>query len=904
MLLIVFVAGFLAAAAAPLVVRASPRGAGWLLAAVPGSTVVWLIATAAGIVGEPPLTAELPWIPAVGLNLSLRLDGLSALLAILVTGVGASVLVYAGGYMGSHPRLGRFMSFMMLFLSAMLGIVLADNLLLLYVCWELTTASSWLLIGFEHEDEESRGAAWQALMVTAAGGLAMLAGFVLLGQAAGTYEITAILAQGESLRASPLYLPVLLLVVAGAAAKSALVPLHFWLPNAMAAPTPVSAYLHSAAMVKAGIYLLARLSPVLAGEPEWEWLVAGLGAVTAVVGAWLALLQTDLKRLLAYTTIAALGMMAVALGVGGGAAAHAAMILLFAHGLYKGALFMVAGAVDHGAGSRDLREVGGLAAVMPFTAAAALLAMVSMVGLPPTLGYLAEEALVKAAGHHGLLLLLAVVLAGALYTAAGFVAVLRPLLGRLRAPRPPHEPAASLWLAPAVLGVAGVGLALAPGVLDRTLIAPAAEAVAGRAPRAELSLWHGVGQPFLLGMAMLVAGAGAAGVWDRLRRVARRLTAVGRAGPERGYDLLIRALDRGAERLDRILQHGYLPAYLLVILAAATVLVSIPLLQADLSFGAAWSPVRLHDLLLVVVILAAAAGALVGRSRVAVLAALSTVGFGVALLFAEFGGPDLAMTQVLVDTMLVALVAILLPALPRFDRLSSVRERVARGVVSVAAGAVIATLLLAATAAGPAETVSAFHVARSEEAGGSNVVNTILVSFRAADTLGEVSVLGAAALGALVLLGAAGTRGAASPRQESLVLSLGVKVILPLLLLLSVYLLVGGHHRPGGGFAAALVATVALTVHVFERSRPPERAFLRLRPEMLLGAGLAVMALSGVPALLAREPYLTALWIRDAVPVVQHLGTPLLFDVGVLLAAAGAVLAVTEALEESNPWRS
>lgn len=912
LLTLLFALGFLAAPLAPLIARGARHATGWLLALVPASIAALVLYLLRQPQAPAGLQAHWPWLPSLGLDFALRLDGLAALFALLISGVGALIFIYAAGYMKSKADLGRFFGYLTLFLGAMLGIVLADNLLLLYVCWELTTISSWLLIGFEHRDEAARRAAWQALMVTATGGLSMLAGFVLLGQAAGTYEISALVEQADAVRASGFYPAALALVLIGAAAKSALLPLHFWLPNAMVAPTPVSAYLHSAAMVKAGIYLLARLSPLLADTAAWSWSVTILGGATAVVTAWLALMQTDLKRLLAHTTISALGMMTLALGVGGAEAARAAVVLVFAHALYKGALFMVAGAVDHGAGTRDLSALGGLWRAMPVTFAAALLAMLSMVGLPPTLGFIAEEQLV-AASQHGdaapaVLAFVAALVAGTLYTAAGFVAGLRPFLGRQQAEHAPHEVRFSLWAPPAVLGIVGVALAFLPGVLDHHLMQPAAAAIAGHAPSEELKLWHGVTTPFLLGVAMLIAGGGLALVWGRLREAALRLRALGRFGPDRIYTSAVDGLNRGAAALDRILQHGYLPTYLLLIVLTLIALLTPQLLRIDWRLPVGGPHVQIQDAILVAILLLAALGVIFCRTRLAVVVCMSVIGFGVAILFAMFGAPDLALTQVLVEILLTVLIVLLLPLMPAFGQLDSRAVRLRDAVICVGAGVLITSLLLASKAAGTGETISSYYEAHSaSRGGGRNIVNTILVNFRAIDTLGEVTVLSAAALGVLTLLPRHRRCGAASSASgnESLLLAWAARVLLPVILVFALFLLLSGHHTPGGGFAAALILAAALALYLFGRPRSGERELVRLHPLVLLAVGLLVMVASGLIGLTQQMPFLAALWLPHKLPVLDgfHLGTPVLFDIGVFIAAAGAIFLLLRNLEEHSPWK-
>ncbi len=680
----------------------------------------------------------------------------------------------------------------------------------------------------------------------------------------------------------------------------------------MIAPTPVSAYLHSAAMVKAGVFLLARLSPVLADTIPWAVLTAGIGGVTAVLAAWLALMQTDLKRLLAYTTISALGMMTLVLGVGGAGAALTAVVLLFAHGLYKGGLFMVAGAVEHGAGTRDLRRIRGLWRAMPVTTAAAFLTTASMVGLPPSLGYIAEDRFIgvalERAGFFGWLILAAVLVSGTLYTAAGFTAGLRPFVGRLKAPRDPHEARSGLWAAPILLGVAGFVATFLLKDLDRHLFAPAAFDIADTTPKQALSLWHGITVPFVLGLGMLAGGAVIAVLRNRIRTTMRRLRSLRRVGPNEGYALLVRGLNAITAQLNRRLQHGYLPVYLLVTLLTALVLLALPTWRAGMHIPEGGESIRVQDLLLIGLMLASALGTILMRSRLGAVACTTVVGFSVALLFATHSGPDLAMTQVLAETILTLLIVSLLPRLPQVRVISSRAARLGNAAVCLCIGAVVTMLLFAAKSDTTPSAVSAYYQSQSEQAAhGRNIVNTILVNFRAIDTLGEVSVLAAAAMRVLTLL-----RGRKLDRTRNLgghgssILAVGALALLPLMLVFSAFLLLTGHDEAGGGFAAALVIAVALALYVFAKPRSKDRELIRLHPRVLLATGLLTMVGSGLLALAVGRPFLEAIWLPPVVPLLGglHWGTPLLFDIGVYIASAGAVFLLLRSLEEHSPWKS
>jgi multicomponent Na+:H+ antiporter subunit A len=464
--------GFALAGVAPFLYRVARAKASWTIAALPLGLFTFFASLAGRIAAGQPVTVSYAWVPTLDVNLSFRLDGLSLLFSLLITGIGALIVIYAGGYLAAHHHLGRFYAYLALFMASMLGLVLADNVITLFVFWELTSLSSYLLIGFDHEREAARSAALQALLVTGVGGLAMLAGLLLLGRAAGSLELSNVLGAGEAIRAHPLYLAILLLILAGAFTKSAQFPFHFWLPSAMEAPTPVSAYLHSATMVKAGVYLLARLSPVLGGTEAWIAIVTLTGAATMLVGAAKALLETDLKRILAYSTVSVLGMLTLLLGIGTPRAIEAAMVYLLAHALYKGALFLVAGAVDHETGTREATRLGGLRRAMPITAVAAAAAAVSMVGLPPLFGFIAKELLYEATwGAPDLALVITgvTVLSNTLLMAVAVVVGIQPFAGQaVSTPKKPHEAPWTLWLGPALLGGLGLIGGLFPQVAAST----------------------------------------------------------------------------------------------------------------------------------------------------------------------------------------------------------------------------------------------------------------------------------------------------------------------------------------------------------------------------------------------------------------------------------------------------
>ncbi len=756
---------FALAALAPWLTRRLGGGVGWVLALLPAALFVRVAAWLPLDPGASVVQSR-PWFPGLGVELAFRLDGLSAVFALLITGIGALVLVYAGGYLAGDPRIGRFFATLLAFQGAMLGVVLADDVITLFVFWELTSVTSYLLIGYDHEREGSRAAALKALLVTGAGGLALLAGLLLMAVAGGDLGVTSLrlsALEGVDVRGHGLYPAILVLVLLGAATKSAQVPFHFWLPAAMAAPTPVSAYLHSATMVKAGIYLLARLHPTLGLTVEWEWAVGSVGAVTMVVAAAMALGQNDLKRILAYSTVAVLGILTMLLGVGTGLAIKTTIVFLVAHALYKAALFMVAGNVDHETGTRDVTVLGGLRRALPWTAAAGLLAALSKAGAPPMFGFIGKELLYKTKLDletvGGWLVVAAVAVNVALVATALLVAV-RPFWGRPRAtPKVPHEAPPSMVLGPVVLSLVGLTVGLLPGPFERTLGSAAATAIAGTTIVMDLKLWHGLNVDALTVMALsLVTLATGGAVYLAARRwlepFGRAVTAAGRFGPSRAFQTAVDRLPTAAERFTALVPITTLRSAVLTALLVVLALVAPPLLRVS---GAAdpWLAALPHDLLLIGVALLAAVLAALVRSRLTAVAALGVTGLVMALLFALYGAPDLAMTQIAVETLSVVLLVLVFVALPPVVRRSGGWSRLRDAAVAVAVGATMALAVVATAVVRLDADVARYYLETSvPEAFGSNVVNVILVDFRALDTLGEITVVAVAGIGVAALLAA------------------------------------------------------------------------------------------------------------------------------------------------------
>lgn len=722
----------------------------------------WLLSQGPAALAGQPWRLGIDWLPALGLRLELQLDSLSLIFALLVTGIGALVVAYSIPYMAGEYGLGRYYGSLLFFMLAMLGAILAGNLLVLFICWELTSISSYLLISFHHEDERSQKSALQALLITSAGGLAMLAGFALIGQVYGTFELAAILARPGLLQGHPYYPWALGLILLGAFTKSAQFPFHIWLPNAMVAPTPVSAYLHSATMVKAGLYLLARLSPILGGTAEWQVILVATGLLTMLLGAGRALLRRDLKAILAYTTISTLGAVVALLGLGIAEAVQAALTLVIAHALYKGALFLVAGIIDHETGTRDVGLLGGLWPYLSALAAVSLLAALSMAGLPPTAGFLAKELGYAAilgkppsAGLNGplaLLFLAANACNVALAVVLGYRIFFRPAGGSW-----PHKPHGASWLLllpPATLAGFSWLAGLSPALLDGA-VGAAVTRVQPAGHAHPLQLWHGWGWPLLLSAATLGVGGLLYAAWPRLQSAGARPLlplSVGRA-----YDWLVQVgLPRPATGLIRILQNGSLRTYVMIILAVTVLLVGGALLESRLLAHTIveQEEFRWPEPVMAALLAAAALSVVLARTRLGAIISLGVVGALVTLFYVRFRAPDLALTQLLIESLTVILLLLVFHFLPpEFQARGSWRQTTLEVVIAVAMGALAAALVLLANGIRLGPFIADYYLAHSLPlAHGRNVVNVIVVDFRGFDTLGETTVLAAAALGLYALL--------------------------------------------------------------------------------------------------------------------------------------------------------
>ena len=875
--------------------------------------VVAVAREAPAILDGDVLISETPWLPAIGLGLDMRLDALALVMALVVAGIGVMVLVYAWRYFGpDDPAAVRISALLTLFAGAMLGVVLADDVILLFIAWELTSITSFFLIG---GDGKGRKGATRALLVTALGGLALLAAAVLLSIETGTSSLAAMASDASAVTSSPLLAPIVLLLLLAAGSKSAQFPLHFWLPGAMVAPTPVSTYLHAATMVKAGVYLLLRMAPVFDGVALWQVGLVLVGGTTAVLGAWVAIVQHDLKRLMAYSTVSQLGLLTALIGLGTPLALGIATLHVAAHALFKAALFMTVGVIDHETGTRDLRALGGLRRTLPLTAAAAGLAALSMAGIPPLLGFVTKEealaAFVKGTGSVpwlGTLGLVLIVVASIGTVAYSLRYAVGAFLGTERTPA--HRAPLAFELPALLLALAGLALGpLSPRLTP--LLDVLGEQLGGASPGVKLALWHGITTPLLLSVLIVSGGL-------LLHRLAGPLghRLEGRSGPsgeaafDRVYDatLALGGVVRRSGASDRLV------AYVLPVLAVIGLL----LLRGVTTVGTSGAvpdggPL---EVVLALLIAAAVAGVVQARSRIAAIAALGLTGFLVSGWFALHGAPDLALTQLLVETLTVALVIVVFRRLPdTFARGGWPRRRGAAAIALAVGGGLSALTWMVSGRRGRSEVGTRLLSEAEPITGGDNVVNTILVDFRALDTLGEIAVLLVAALGIYALVRQPESRplGPPDPRPGTLtvdgfrgdgairsaILRLMTSVLAPILLLTSGWLLLRGHDAVGGGFIGGLAAGAAVVLLYLSRGhqRLWQSRWARTLP--MVGVGLTIAAAYGLAGIPIAGAFLSG--GKLALPGGITVAASLVFDVGVFLVVVGLVVAILRHLGQGLP---
>ena len=765
-------APFFAAILTPMVHRLFGRFTGALLALVPAVIFLFLLGFAETIIGGGTVAIAFPWIAAYDLHLSFFIDGLSLVFALTISGVGTLILLYSGAYLAGHHHQGRFLGFMLAFMGAMLGLVLADSLLVLFLFWELTSVISFLLIGFDHTRQAARRGAIQALVITNIGGMALLAGAILAHQFSGSWEMSALRLMDDLLRDHAFYGLVLFCFLGAAFTKSAQFPLHFWLPNAMEAPTPVSAFLHSATMVQAGIYLLDRMNPVLGGTEAWTVLLVGFGALTMIWGALGALKQTDLKQILAQTTIASLGLLALLIGLGSEAAIAAMVVYFVAHALYKAGLFMVAGAIDHETGTREITSLGGLSDKMPASFIAAAMAALSMIGLPLTVGYFAKEEMylgLISGDWLGLAVLAVLIVGNAMLGAVALIVMIRPFLGEaVPLPKAPHEAPIAMLLGPVVLGLGGIVAGVLPDWLGHDVLVPAASSILQAQVESHLTLaldftslllWLSA-LTWLLAILIFRQA-------DRIRTLLRRFdNAVGWTA-DNVFDAAMFGLIRFAGAVTRALHHGRLELYLVLVFAVLAVALFTPMLafggfdwiypDADLGNWAAgfvWPQVQPYEWGVIVLAIAGLLAVLAAPTRLLAILAMGVQGTALALIFLLFGAPDLAFTQLMVEVLSVVILTFVMTRLRLDDRDPRPFEDWARdGTLAVVCGAGVSLLLMLVLNGALDTRLSDLFTATSVPiAHGHNIVNVILVDYRGFDTLGEISVVMGAGIAILALL--------------------------------------------------------------------------------------------------------------------------------------------------------
>ncbi|GLT09248.1 monovalent cation/H+ antiporter subunit A [Sulfitobacter porphyrae] len=879
------------------------------------AALVGLLTNLPAVLAGDVVTAGVDWLPMLGMNFNLMLDGLGFFFAALILGIGLLIITYGRFYLSRDDNMGEFFTYLLLFQGAMVGIVMSDNILLLLVFWELTSLSSFLLIGYWKHLPEGREGARMALTVTGMGGLAMIGGMLILGQIVGSYDLSVILQNREIIQESPLYLPALILILLGCFTKSAQFPFHFWLPHAMAAPTPVSAYLHSATMVKAGIFLMARMWPVLSGTPEWFVIVTSAGLITMVLGAVIALFKHDLKALLAFSTVSHLGLITMLLGTGTAFGAMAAVFHILNHATFKAALFMSAGIIDHETHTRDIRKLGGLRHLMPITFVMATLAALSMAGIPYLNGFLSKEMMLEEASHTVLFntgwLVPALAVIGSLFSAAYcFRLISHTFLGAKRDDYPahPHDPPFGMWAPPALLVVLVVVIGVAPFLVQDFVFLVARAVIGGVAPLDVhyIKIWHGLTPALYMsiaavggGLLVLVSFRPLLRVWD--------------AAPRPEAKVIFEAVIAGAVALARWVIHG-LHNGAFTRYAAIMAVTVVALGYHGWRTGTVGHATRSMQTAGAIEIagwamLVAATLGLVflHRNRLLSLILIAIVGLMVSVGFVVFSAPDLAMTQLTVEVVTIILLLLALNFLPNRTPIESTVLRRMRDVAVALGGGITAALmswhfLLRDTVA---PSISEFHLANSYKGGGgTNVVNVILVDFRGFDTFGEIIVLGIAALLIYALTetlldgpvrARLLNRKPDQPRagdMHPMMMVVLTRVIMPVVLMVGFYIFLRGHNEPGGGFIAGLVVSIAVVMQYMASGFSWAAARQRYPYHGIIGAGVLVAGLTGIGSWFVGKPFLTSDYTYVRIPPFHEfeLATAALFDLGVFLAVVGAVM--------------
>lgn len=897
------------------------------------------------ITGGKAVRYTAAWVPELGLDFALRMDGLAWALAILITGIGLLVVVYARYYMPPSDSLRRLASLLLAFMGAMLGIVLSGNLVQLVFFWELTSLFSFLLIGYWHHAAAARDSARMALIITSSGGLCLFAGVLILGQICGSYDLDRVLASGAVIRAHPLYLPVLILVLLGALSKSAQFPFHFWLPQAMAAPTPVSAYLHSATMVKAGVFLLVRLWPALGGTNEWLWLVGSIGLTTFVLGAVMAVFQQDLKGLLAYSTISNLGLITLLIGLDTPLGQVAAIFHIMNHATFKASLFMAAGIIDHETGTRDIRRLSGLWRVMPITGTLAIVAAAAMGGVPLLNGFLSKEMFfaetIEIHDNSAIDQALPyVVTAASMFTVAYSLRFIRDVFfgpAPEGLPRQPHEPPFLMRFPAGLLVLACLVVGIAPGRTARPVLDAAVRGVLGPTPPTySLAVWHGFTPELLMSIVAVCGGIALYFLLHPYLLVCDGPPLLRHVKGERIFDrVLVFVSWRMARSLERMLGTHRLQPQLQLLFCAALLAGFVPLYMRgfapvgwsetgfDFGFALAWT---------VGVGCALAAAYYAKFHRFAALVCLGGAGLVTCLSFVWLAAPDLALTQLAVETVTTVLLLLGLRWLPKripaHESAGHIRwNRIRDFGIAGAVGAGMAVLAYAIMVRPQPDSISGFFTENAlSKGGGTNIVNVILVDFRGFDTFGEITVLGVVALTVYALLRRFRPAAESIPipeqqrsqneyddarpdrRKGDTVWSimatpaLLMALLFPVIGTTAVFLLLRGHDLPGGGFVAGLTMAVAFILQYVARGTTWAESHLRVLPVRWMGAGLLLAAATGEAAWLFGRPFLSSSFFYLDLPVVGAIpfASALLFDIGVFALVVGATVLMLVAIAHQS----
>ncbi|MEK4007247.1 Na+/H+ antiporter subunit A [Paenibacillus sp. FSL H3-0333] len=924
---------------------------GWLVLAAPLMLFIYFFTRIPVIKGGDLGYETLSWIPSLGIDLVFHLDGLSLLFALLITGMGTLVFIYSIFYLDKRKEeLTPFYVYLLLFMGAMLGVVLSDNLMVLYGFWELTSVSSFLLIAYWHRRQKSRYGAQKSMLITVFGGLAMFAGFLMLYVMTGTFSIREIWSQVGDISGQTLFIPAMLLILLGAFTKSAQFPFHIWLPDAMEAPTPVSAYLHSATMVKAGLYLVARFSPVFAGQHEWFWIVSGVGLITLIYGSIQAMKQTDLKALLAYSTISQLGLIMGLLGMGSAAsfytgeqavfytaATTAALFHLINHAIFKGSLFMVVGIVDHETNTRDLRKLGGLVSLMPVTFTLALIGSFSMAGLPPFAGFLSKEMFFTAVLNirqldifsPGAFFTIFPVLAwiASIFTFAySMIMVFHTFFGKYqpeKLDKKPHEAPFGLLLPPVILALLAVITGFFPNILSGTLIVPGMNAIhpelAASSPfYVNIYFWHGFTAEVWMTLGVILLGIIVYRVYGRFSLVDKEwrsgltLTQV--------YDGSIRLVEGLSRAVTGLYMTGSMRHYLMYIFTLIIAVVGGTMLYSEgITFGqGSYAPVTFFEVVAVLVLLTGALAVPFAKSRVSAILLTGMVGYMVTLLFILFRAPDLALTQMIVEVVSVTLFLLCFRHLPKLKREKvKLRVKVPRLIIALGFGITMTLVALAALGSSPFESISTYYVENSYKlGGGKNIVNVLLVDFRGFDTMFEITVLGLASLAIYSMIKLqleqdhtpvlnrnkpeSSTR--RYTRSNDVLLQSVAKVAFVIIITFSLYLFFAGHNQPGGGFIGALMAAAALVLIAIAFGTEFVEKVLPVDYRKLIAVGIMIAFLTGIGSFVFDAPFLTQAFGYFELPVMgkTELTTAMLFDLGVYLSVIGVTMNIIFTIGRDN----